>query len=262
LAGFALSALTGCGRGGLANRPAPGDAGQAGSMGDVGAASVPSLGGASADSSGPTTISSTGGAAGSGGAFVAPSAGGATTNSGGSVPMTGGAAGSSGFPDSALDASAFGEKYKFVTGELPGWKQDTTPNSYGALTGDELVYMIDGAAGAYLDMGDRVSMYQDLVGPGPLVATVWAFDFVTAANATAMFEWETLEQNAAIVIPGYDTSVAIESASIVGVTAFAHFNGLYVEVSLSGLGDQTSTCSACPMAAQFINAFRAKANGG
>lgn len=145
---------------------------------------------------------------------------------------------------------------------MPGRKQDTAPNSYGALTGDELVQIIDGAAGSYLDIGDRVSMYQELVGPDPRVTSVWAFDFVTAAKATAMFEWETLEQSATIVIPGYDTSVAIGSASIVGITAFAHFNSLYVEVSLSGFGDQTSTCSACPVAAQFINALRARVNGG
>jgi hypothetical protein len=171
-------------------------------------------------------------------------------------------AGSGGIPDSTLNANAFGQKYKFANSELPGWKQDPLSISFGAYTGDELIQAIDGAASTYTDNGCRVSMYQDLVGPDPHIATVWAFDFVTPARATAMFAWKKQDMSATTVIPGYVPSVAIAFPTLGGVTALAHFNGLYFEVTLSGFGEQTSTCSACPVVAQFLDVLRAKVNGG
>jgi len=281
------SALAGCGAGGLSGQPgcqADGkcDAGaggvpsaggvpvnSGGSIASAGGASggsipVPSTGGVPASSGGSKPIPSTGGVpASSGGSIPIPSTGGVPASSGGSspIPSTGGVASSGGTPDSALDATAFGEKYRFASGELPGWKQDTAPDSYSVYTADELVQAIDGAAGVYQDMGCQVSVHQDLVGLFPQNATVWVYDFVTAAHANLMFKWKQADSAATTVIPGYDPTVAIGSPSIVGINAIAHFNGLYVEVTVSGLGDQTSTCSACPVVARFLDVLRAKALG-
>jgi hypothetical protein len=41
---------------------------------------------------------------------------------------------------------------------------------------------------------------------------------------------------------------------------YAHFKATYIELAISGFGDQGSTCSACPVAAQFLQVLSSKTN--
>ena len=171
-------------------------------------------------------------------------------------------------PSGPLDAAAFGLKYKLSTNEVTGFQQDPADptHAYQTWTGEELVQQIDGAAGVYTDNGARVEMYQSLVGPIPAGATdpelanFYAMDFVTDAKATAMVVWEQTQTNAAATIPGYDPSVAVGYGSIGGLAVYAHFKATYIELNLSGFGDQSSTCSACSAAAKFLQALSSKTN--
>lgn len=164
-------------------------------------------------------------------------------------------------PSGPLDKTAFGNKYKLADNAVAGFKQDPTdPTGYLTYTGDELVQSIDGAAGVYTEYGARVEMYQSLVGPDPELANFYAMDFVTDAKATAMVAWEQTQTNAAATIPGYDPSVAVGYGSIGGLAVYAHFKATYIELNLSGFGDQGSTCTACSVAAQFLQVLSSKTN--
>jgi hypothetical protein len=164
-------------------------------------------------------------------------------------------------PSGPLDANAFGQKYKLSANQVSGFQQDSTdPGAYITYTGDELVQSIDGAAGVYTDNGARVEMYQSFAGPSGETANFFAMDFVTDAKATAMFAWEQNDKNATTAIPGYDTSVAVGYGTIGGFIAYAHFKSVYFEVSVGGFGDQSSTCSACPTVAQFLQVLSSKTN--
>lgn len=159
-------------------------------------------------------------------------------------------------------AQAFGQKYKFANNEISGWTQDTTdPTAYAVYTGEaELIARIDGAAGAYTERGCVMGMYQDLVHGDQSTAGIIAMDYVTADQASAMFDWKKADQSATIVIPPYDASVAIGSSGLTGLSVLAHFNASYFELVLSGYGEQNVTCSACPVAKQFLDALKAKTN--
>jgi hypothetical protein len=161
-----------------------------------------------------------------------------------------------------LDATAFGQKYKFADNEISGWTQDPTdPTAYAVYTGEaELIQRIDGAAGAYTDRGCRLGMYQDLVGLDSSIVEIIAMDYVTEAQATAMFTWKKQDQSATIQIPPYDPSVAIGSSGLSGLSVLAHFKASYFELQLSGYGEQKVTCSACPVAKQFLDVLKSKTN--
>jgi hypothetical protein len=164
-------------------------------------------------------------------------------------------------PSGPLDATAFGKKYQLAANEVAGFQQDSTdPGAYSTYSGGELVQQIDGAAGVYTENGARVEMFQSLVGPSPQIANFYAMDFVTDAAATAMFAWEQKDKAATTAVPGYDTSVAVGYGTLSGFVLYAHFKASYFEVTLSGFGDQSSTCSACPVAAQFLHVLSSKTN--
>jgi hypothetical protein len=161
-------------------------------------------------------------------------------------------------PSSApLTADAFGAQYKFADNEISGWTQDPS-DPYSTYTGEEYVQKVDGAAGAYTEKGCRVTMYQSLVGPDPDLCTVLAMDFVTDTQANTMFTWKKQDQNATIVIPPYDASVAIASSTLTGMNVIAHFKASYFELALSGFGAQTGQCTACPVAVQFLDMLKSK----
>ena len=158
-----------------------------------------------------------------------------------------------------LDPNAFAQDYRFADNDVNGWTQD--PASDGFWAGTDLVggTSIDGAAGAYTDQGFVQGMFQMLVGPSSQTCTIRAMDFGTVAHAKAMYE--SAVKNSvfeATAIPTYDPSIATGQAAQSGLTAYAHFGASYFEVYLSGLGDQTLTCTQCPVAQQFIAKLEAK----
>ncbi|HJX62565.1 MAG TPA: hypothetical protein VJ860_01280 [Polyangia bacterium] len=159
-----------------------------------------------------------------------------------------------------LDPTAFGQVYKFADNEINGWTQD--PASDGFWVGTDLVAgSIDGAAQAYFDQGFVQGMFQNLDAPNSQFCTVRAMDFGTAQKATAMYasaQSTSISQSTAI--PPYDLSIAIGNAAASGLSVYAHFGASYFEVFLSGLGDQKSTCTECPVAQQFLDDLKKKTN--
>jgi len=160
-----------------------------------------------------------------------------------------------------LDPNAFGQDYKFADNEISGWIQD--PASDGFWAGTDLIAgtSIDGEAQAYTDQGFVQGMFQNLDGPNAQFCTVRAMDFGTAAHATAMYassKKTSISQSTAI--PTYDLSIAIGNAAASGLSVYAHFGASYFEVFLSGLGDQTLTCTECPVAQTFLDELKKKTN--
>ena len=155
----------------------------------------------------------------------------------------------------------FGDRYKFADNEMKGWTQD--PASDAFWVGTDLVggTSIDGAAEAYTDQGFVQGMFQTLDGPNSQTCTIRAMDFGTATHATAMYASALANFiSQATSIPPYDSSVATGNAAQSGLAVYAHFGAMYFEIYLSGLGDQTSTCTECPLAQQFLDALKTKSN--
>ena len=168
-----------------------------------------------------------------------------------------------------LTATELGVKYKFSPTDIPGWQVDPDPNDTTAFqvldesTSNNLVRYIDGGADAYTNAGCRVTVAQTLAGPnGEIAGPFYAMDFVTEAQATAMFNSKKADYSASDTIAGFDSSTAIGKAvnilgTIVSVTVFAHFKAMYFELTLSGFPDQTSFYQG---AAQFLNVLKSKTN--
>ena len=160
-----------------------------------------------------------------------------------------------------IDAVAFGQDYKIADNEISGWTQD--PASDGFWAGTDLIggAGIDGEADQYTNQGFRQGMFQNLDGPNSQFCTLRAMDFGTAAAATAMFtEVKTGSVPVPTAIPTYVASIAIGDAAASGLSIYAHFGASYFEVLLSGLGDQTLTCTECPVAQQFLDELKKKTN--
>jgi hypothetical protein len=161
----------------------------------------------------------------------------------------------------ALTPDAFGQKFKFSTNELAGWQQAPDADAFWTGAGaDDLHGKIDGPGDVYIDNGYRVAMFQTLAGPGDQTCQIVAMDFGTVTQANAIFTWKVSDATADIAIPPYDISTAAAFSTLTGITVYAYFKQWYFEVLLSGYGDQSTTCSACPVAAQFLNVLKAKAN--
>jgi len=198
--------------------------------------------GGSTTSNGGTT-----GAAGHNGGTIA--AGGTTAN-GGATSNGGG-----------NNQPSFGDRYKFADNEMSGWTQD--PASDAFWVGTDLIggTSIDGAAEAYTDQGFVQGMFQTLDGPNSQTCTIRAMDFGTATKATAMYASALLNfVTSATAIAPYDLSIATGDAAQSGLTVYAHFGATYFEIYLSGLGDQTSTCTECPLAQQFLDSLKKKSD--
>jgi hypothetical protein len=160
-----------------------------------------------------------------------------------------------------LDPTAFGQDYKFADNEISGWIQD--PASDGFWAGTDLIAgtSIDGEAQAYTDQGFVQGMFQNLDGPNSQFCTLRAMDFGTADKASAMYastQSNSISQSTAI--PPYASSISIGNAAASGLSVYAHFGASYFEVFLSGLGDQRSTCTECPVAQQFLAELKKKTN--
>jgi hypothetical protein len=160
-----------------------------------------------------------------------------------------------------IDPTAFGAQFKIADNEIQGWTLNSAADSFWA--GTDLVGGpgIDGAAATYTDRGFRQGMFQYLSGPDSQTCTIEALDFGTADAATAMYAYAQANfVSHSVAIPNYGSSTAIGGAAISGVTAYAHFGATYLEVGLSGLGDQTASCTQCPLAQTFLDEFKKKSN--
>jgi hypothetical protein len=149
----------------------------------------------------------------------------------------------------------FGAKYKLADNEIQGWTQSTDSDGYTVYSDVTLTDKIDGAATPYVQHGMKLAMYQNIVGPNQATGRVMAMDFVTATQAQSMVSQRVSDQGADLPIPGYDASVALAWTTIGGITAVASFKALYLEIIISGVGDDTASAQT---AAQFLQAMQAK----
>jgi len=157
---------------------------------------------------------------------------------------------------STLDPTAFGEEFKLSSSDIQGWSQSTAVMSFWTGKGTELEIRIDGGNEPYVTRGCLVAMYQDLVGPDPQACEVVVMDFGTEAHANSMFTYEKQLRSASVPIAQYDTSAAIGSATLGGVSVYAYSKALYFEVQLTGYADQNAAVS---VAAQFLRILESKA---
>lgn len=163
--------------------------------------------------------------------------------------------GSGGSGGNALDLNGFGQKYKLLDNEVSGWTQDASPNAFALYTDKNLTDRIDGPATIYIDHGMKYALYQDLVGPAPQICELVAMDLGTEANAKSMVT-NKQGSTATITIPPYDASVAMASKAITGITIYANFKALYLELVLDGYGSDVELPRQ--VGATFLQALEAK----
>jgi hypothetical protein len=183
------------------------------------------------------------------------------------LAVGGSGCGSSPSTSGPLSATALGAKYKFSPTDIAGWQLDPNdPTSFQVLdesTPNNLIRFMDGGADAYTNAGCRVTVYQSLVGPnGEIAGNFFSMDFVSDAQATAMFNSKKSDYSASDPIAGFDGSVAIGHSVFIGgslsmVNVFAHFKAMYFELTLSGFADQASFYQG---AAQLVNVAKSKTN--
>jgi hypothetical protein len=192
------------------------------------------------------------GGSGSGGSGTGGSGtGGSGTGGSGTGGLGGGGAGGG---TGAL--AAFGQRYKIQDSDIPEWKQDSASNAFALYTDANLTDRIDGPATGYVQRGMKLAYYQNMVGPDPKICTVVGMDFVTEANAKSMNDFEQKLNTCDLSVPPYDTSAAIAYKTMTGISAFAHFGALYIELVLDGYGaDQEAGLAD---AAIFLKALEAK----
>jgi hypothetical protein len=158
--------------------------------------------------------------------------------------------------DGALDLNGFGQKYKLADNEVSGWTQSTKDGSLLLFTPEKLVDKIDGAATPYVNQGMQFAMYQILNGPNSQTCNLTAMYFPTEAKAKAMLAERQDTMSASLAVPGYSTSVASASQALTGITVFAAFRDLYLEVVLDGFGSDAD--AAGQAGAKFLQAMEAK----
>lgn len=150
----------------------------------------------------------------------------------------------------------FGAKYKIAENEIPGWTQETSADAFSLFTADSLTEKIDGQADAYVARGLNYALYQSLVGPDPANCTFIAMDMGSDANAATMVSYQQTTMSASLAIPGYDASVAIASEALFGITVYAHFKNLYLEIILDGYGSDRD--APAQVGAKFLQVSEAK----
>lgn len=187
---------------------------------------------------------------------------GSSSNNNGAGGNAGGGAG--GGPGGAgggstLDLNGFGQRYKLADNEASGWTQGTAATAFALYDTTNLTDPIDGSAQAYYDRGMKFALFQDLKGPdADRICTLRAMDFVAEANAKSMFDYEKNLQSANITIAPYDSSVASASEAWTGITVFAYFKALYLELYLDGYGHPVDVTLASQDGAALLQALAAK----
>lgn len=182
---------------------------------------------------------------------------GSSSNNGGTGGSGGGGAGGGG--GAALDLNGFGDAYKLADNEVSGWVQATDADSFSLYDNTNLWEKIDGPADSYVSRGMKFAYFETLDGPGDLlncVLVTMAFD--TAEDAKAMVDYEFDLKGATTAIPGYDASVALGSEALTGLTAYANFGALYLEVGVDGYGYPPDMNQAAQDASAFLKAMEAK----
>jgi hypothetical protein len=191
-----------------------------------------------------------GGGAGGGGAGGGGAGGGGAGGGGTSGGGTGGA---------TLDMNGFGQKYKLGDDEVSGWKVDTAADSFAVFDTNTIFGKIDGPAEGYVSRGMKFAFFETLVIPGTLYNCIlvgMAFD--NEADAKSMVTYKFDLQGATDPLPGYDASVALASEALSGITAYANFGALYLEVGVDGYGYPLDVTKASQDAAAFLKAMEAK----
>ena len=155
-----------------------------------------------------------------------------------------------------LDVNGFGQKYKLADNEISGWTQSTKSDSYAVYTPATLTEKIDGQADPYITHGMNFTLFQYLVGPDPQNCTLWAMDFGTEAKAKLMATDRQTTMGASLTVSPYDSSVAMASQSLSGITVFAYFKALYLEIVLDGFGSDVD--SARQAGVKFLQVMEAK----
>lgn len=160
----------------------------------------------------------------------------------------------------SLDASGFEKKLKLADGEVSNWKTNPKPEAHDPVdvyTPETLTNRIDGGAPAYTSRGCRLAMYQQMSGPDPATCIVISMDFVTDDQAKSMVDFQRQEYSASVTIPQYDSSVAVASEALTGITVFAHFKSVYFELQIDGIPDQSA---ATRVAGELLRVLETKAN--
>ena len=162
-------------------------------------------------------------------------------------------------PDSGAVTTV--RQLRLFNGDVSGWIEATTADSFNIYTGTELENPLDGGADAYTNMGMIQAFIQDMVGPNPEGLVIYAMDFGSNDAAVAMYKQEQAQWGAtSLPVGSYPsaTAFAVVVSGGTGVTVYANFDKFYLQLMLTGFSNQTDAMSKAYM---FLHLFYLRVNG-
>jgi hypothetical protein len=147
--------------------------------------------------------------------------------------------------------------------EIRGWSMAPSPDSFTLWTANTISDDVDGGFLAYTDRGVLEIADLHLLGPlgtdgvrRELAVHSFIMDFGNDSKAAAMFDFPTARfSGEAFPLPGYDAAEAFARPVLGGISAYAHFDKFYFELSFLGFSDRNEAAAA---GKKFLDSFHRK----
>ncbi len=117
--------------------------------------------------------------------------------------------------------------------------------------------LIDGGAVIYNKHGLQHGIYQRMKHKDGRMYDAMIMDLISPDKALSLYLEQKKQTGADLKIDGFDSSEVGASEVLSGICVYAHFNGLYFEMTLSGYKDQAG---AVKDAGEFLTVFRSRSN--
>ncbi|MGB7568168.1 MAG: hypothetical protein WBM07_09925 [Chitinivibrionales bacterium] len=157
--------------------------------------------------------------------------------------------------DNDLSGANSVAQLQIMPADVSGWQQSGGASGWTILSASNLHTILDGGDMPYLQNHLIEAGIQYLQGPSGKSLQVYCMDFGTETNSRQMVEDQKIQITTLLIIPNYPDSVAIASATLGGVNAYAYFNKFYIELQLTGFQDQGE---ALRTASLFMDLYSSK----
>ncbi len=136
-----------------------------------------------------------------------------------------------------------------------GWTE--MPDGFQVFDTIRLYDLIDGGAVIYNKHGLQHGIYQRMKHKDGRMYDAMIMDIVSPDKALSLYLEQVKQTGANITIDGFDSKEVCASDVLSGICVYAHFNGLYFELTVTGYKDQAF---AKKDASEFLALFRSRSN--
>lgn len=139
--------------------------------------------------------------------------------------------------------------------EEQGWLQ--MQDGFHTFDTTRLYDLIDGGAVIYNKHGLQHGIYQRMKHKDGRMYDAMIMDLISPDKALSLYLEQVKQTGANLTIDGFDSSEVCASDVLSGICVYAHFNGLYFELTVTGYKDQAG---ATKDAIEFLALFRSRSN--